>query len=420
MEHIDLIGREKGISTDRIIEALEEAIANAARKNFRSAENLQAFFNRETGEIEVYAYKEVVETVEDPDLEISLAEAQQMIDEAEIGDELAIQKNIEGLGRIAAQTAKQIIFQKVREAERENIFEEYSDRVGELVNGTVKRFEKGNLIIDLGKYEGILRKDQQSRYERYSQGERIRCVIIDVKKDSKDPQIELSRIDPNLLIELFEMEVPEIYDGTIVIKNAVREAGERAKIAVMSKEPDIDPVGACVGMRGSRVQNIIRELRNEKIDIIEYDEEITTFVRNALNPAKINQIVIQDHIDKDIDVIVEEDQLSLAIGKKGQNVRLASLLTGWNIDIKAEGDRKRLAEEQFEAMARESLGLSGSAEAEEDEELEVEEEVMADEAEEDFAEEIEEEETAAEEETEIETETVEEPDEAETEEKTDE
>jgi N utilization substance protein A len=363
MDHIEFIGREKGISSDRIIEALEEALANAARKSFRSNENLQAFFNRETGEIEVYAYKTVVDDIEDPDLEITIEEARLMLDEAELGDELAIQKNIQGLGRIAAQTAKQIIFQKVREAERENVYEEYSDRIGDLVNGTVKRFEKGSIIIDLGRYEGIIRRTEQSRFERYNQGERVRAVIVDVKKDSKDPQIELSRTDPKLLIALFEMEVPEIYDGTIIIKSAVREPGERAKIAVESKESDIDPVGACVGMRGSRVQSIIRELRNEKIDIIEYDEDPLVYVRNALNPAKISRLDIIDHIDRDMEVIVSEDQLSLAIGKRGQNVRLASLLTGWNLDIQGEGERVKAAEDYFDALTQ------GKAELNEDMEL---------------------------------------------------
>jgi len=297
MQHIEMIGREKGIAIDKIIEALEEAMANAARKNFRSNERLQAFFNRETGDIEVFAYKTVVEEVEDPDLEISLKEAKELIEEVGLGDELAIQKETEGLGRIAAQTAKQIIFQKVREAERENIYEEYRDRIGDIVNGTVKRFEKGNIIVDLGRYEAILRRSEQSRAERYSQGERIRAVIVDVKRESKDPQIELSRTDPRLLMKLFEMEVPEIYDGTIIIVGAVREPGERAKIGVRSREMDIDPVGACVGMRGSRVQNIIRELRNEKIDIIEYSDDPIRYVTNALSPARISKIAIVDDED---------------------------------------------------------------------------------------------------------------------------
>ena len=358
MHHIEMIGREKGIATEKIIEALEEAMANAARKNFRSEENMQAFFNRETGEIEVYAYKTVVEKVENPDLEISYVEAKELIEEAEIGDELAIEKDMQELGRIAAQTAKQIILQKVREAERENIYNEYSDRIGDVVNGMVKRFEKGNLIVDLGRYEGILRRSEQSRSERYSQGERVRSVIVDVKKESKDPQIELSRTDPRLLMNLFEMEVPEIYDGTIVIKSAVREPGERAKISVFSKEADIDPVGACVGMRGSRVQNIIRELRNEKIDIIEYSEDPVRFVTNALSPARISKILITDNVEREMEVIVAEDQLSLAIGRRGQNVRLASLLSGWKLDIKGEGEKKQEVEEQMAKLADGKLAMT--------------------------------------------------------------
>lgn len=358
MHHIEMIGREKGISTEKIIEALEEAMANAARKNFRTNENLQAFFNRETGEIEVYSYKVVAEKVEDPDLEISLEEAQALIEEAEVGDELAIQKDTADLGRIAAQTAKQIIFQKVREAERENIFSEYYDRIGDIVNGTVKRFDKGSIIVDLGRYEAILRKSEQSRVERYNQGERIRTVIVEVRKESKDPQIELSRTRPLLLEKLFEMEVPEIYDGTIIIEGAVREPGERAKISVRSKEPDIDPVGACVGMRGSRVQNIIRELRNEKIDIIEHSEDPIKYVTNALNPAKISKITITDNEEREMEVIVADDQLSLAIGKRGQNVRLASLLTGWKLDIKGEGEKKREVEEQMDLLVEGRLQVS--------------------------------------------------------------
>ena len=369
MHHIEMIGREKGIPTEKIIEALEEAMANAARKNFRSDEKLQAFFNRETGEIEVYAYKTVVETVEDPDLEISLKEAKELIEEAELGDELAIQKDTEDLGRIAAQTAKQIIFQKVREAERENIYEEYRDRIGDIVNGTVKRFEKGNIIVDLGRYESIMRKSEQSRAERYSQGERIRAVIIDVKKESKDPQIELSRTDHRLLMKLFEMEVPEIYDGTIQIVDAVREPGERAKIGVRSREMDIDPVGACVGMRGSRVQNIIRELRNEKIDIIEYSDDPVRYVSNSLSPARISKILIVDAEEKEMDVIVSDDQLSLAIGRRGQNVRLASLLTGWKLDIIGEGEKKKEAEEQMARLADGTLTFSDEMELVETEEF---------------------------------------------------
>jgi N utilization substance protein A len=257
---------------------------------------------------------------------------------------------MEELGRIAAQTAKQILFQKVRDAVRSNVYEQYIDRVGELVNGFVKRFERGNMIVDLGNLEAILPRSQQSRGEQWNQGERIRVVITNVSKESKGPQIEVSRTSPELLERLFEMEVPEIYDGTVVIKSCVREPGERAKIAVVSNERDVDPVGACVGMKGSRVQAIIRELRGEKIDIIEWSEEPSVFAANSLSPAKVNQVRITDIENRQMEVIVNEDQLSLAIGKRGQNVRLATKLVGWNIDIRSEEELKKEVAEQMGAM----------------------------------------------------------------------
>jgi transcription termination/antitermination protein NusA len=257
---------------------------------------------------------------------------------------------MEGLGRIAAQTAKQILFQKVRDAVRSNVYEQYIDKIGDLVNGYVKRFERGNIIVDLGNLEAILPRSQQSRGEQWNQGERIRVVINNVSKESKGPQVEVSRTSPELLLRLFEMEVPEIYDGTVVIKSAVREPGERAKIAVMSNERDVDPVGACVGMKGSRVQAIIRELRGEKIDIIEWSDEPSVFAANALSPAKVNQVRITDIENRQMEVIVNEDQLSLAIGKRGQNVRLATKLVGWNIDIRSEEEIKREVTEQMGAL----------------------------------------------------------------------
>jgi N utilization substance protein A len=263
---------------------------------------------------------------------------------------------MEELGRIAAQTAKQILFQKVRDAVRSNVYEQYIDKIGDLVNGYVKRFERGNIIVDLGNLEAILPRSQQSRGEQWNQGERIRVVINNVSKESKGPQVEVSRTSPELLLRLFEMEVPEIYDGTVVIKSAVREPGERAKIAVMSNERDVDPVGACVGMKGSRVQAIIRELRGEKIDIIEWSDEPSVFAANALSPAKVNQVRITDIENRQMEVIVNEDQLSLAIGKRGQNVRLATKLVGWNIDIRSEEEIKR---EVTEAMG--ALIASGEA-----------------------------------------------------------
>jgi len=352
LQAIEQVGREKGIEVDVIIRAVEDAYAAASKKYYRTKEEIGARFNRNSGALEVFARKKVVESVSNPDLEISLSDAEEMNPEANLESVLEIPRPVEGLGRIAAQAAKQIIFQKVREAERENIYKEYSGRLGELINGFVKRFERGSIIVDLGKTEAVLPKKEQSKAEHYNQADRIRAIIVDVDKNAKGPQIILSRTDPRLLIKLFEMEVPEIYDGTVKIEVAVRDAGDRAKIAVRSKDKDVDPVGACVGMKGSRVQAIIRELRGEKIDIVQYSEEISSFVTHALNPARINRVSIVDMEGKVLEVVVDDDQLSLAIGKKGQNVRLASRLVGWRIDIKSEQDKKREVEMEMERMAR--------------------------------------------------------------------
>ena len=270
----------------------------------------------------------------------------------ELGDEMEFPKPTEVLGRIAAQTAKQVIFQKVREAERENIFAEYNQRIGEVVNGTVKRFENGDIIIEIGRIEAVLPRKEQSRAESYTPGDRVRTVIKGVNRSAKGPQIVLSRTDPALLIKLFEQEVPEIYDGTVMIRGAVREAGDRAKVAVFSRERDVDPVGACVGMKGTRVQSIIRELRGEKIDIVEWSDDPIAFVTNALSPAKVQRVSIVDDHERVMEVVVEDKQLSLAIGKKGQNVRLAAKLTGWRIDIKSEEEKRREVEAQFERPRR--------------------------------------------------------------------
>ena len=261
-------------------------------------------------------------------------------------------KPTEVLGRIAAQTAKQVIFQKVREAERENVFAEYNQRIGEVVNGTVKRFENGDIIVEIGRIEAVLPRKEQSRAESYTPADRVRTVIKGVNRSAKGPQIVLSRTDPALLIKLFEQEVPEIYDGTVMIRGAVREAGDRAKVAVFSRERDVDPVGACVGMKGTRVQSIIRELRGEKIDIVEWSEDPIAFVTNALSPAKVQRVSIVDDRERVMEVVVEDKQLSLAIGKKGQNVRLAAKLTGWRIDIKSEEEKRREVEAQFERARR--------------------------------------------------------------------
>jgi N utilization substance protein A len=349
-QNIEALCQEQGIDRDLVIEAIKEAVRAAAKKQFKGGEDIQVDWTPETG-LELSASKVVVEEVNDPSTELSIDEAKELGgEEVEVGDALLLPMPMEELGRIAAQTAKQILFQKVRDAVRSNVYEQYIDRVGELGNGFVKRFERGNMIVDLGNLEAILPRSQQSRGEQWNQGERIRVVITNVSKESKGPQIEVSRTSPELLERLFEMEVPEIYDGTVVIKSCVREPGERAKIAVVSNERDVDPVGACVGMKGSRVQAIIRELRGEKIDIIEWSEEPSVFAANSLSPAKVNQVRITDIENRQMEVIVNEDQLSLAIGKRGQNVRLATKLVGWNIDIRSEEEIKKEVAEAMGAM----------------------------------------------------------------------
>ena len=349
-QNIEALCQEQGIDRELVVEAIKEAVRAAAKKQFKGGEDIQVDWSPESG-LELSASKVVVDDVADPSTEMSIEEARELGgDEVELGDALLLPMPMEELGRIAAQTAKQILFQKVRDAVRSNVYEQYIDRVGELVNGFVKRFERGNMIVDLGNLEAILPRSQQSRGEQWNQGERIRVVITNVSKESKGPQIEVSRTSPELLERLFEMEVPEIYDGTVVIKSCVREPGERAKIAVVSNERDVDPVGACVGMKGSRVQAIIRELRGEKIDIIEWSEEPSVFAANSLSPAKVNQVRITDIENRQMEVIVNEDQLSLAIGKRGQNVRLATKLVGWNIDIRSEEELKKEVAEQMGAM----------------------------------------------------------------------
>jgi N utilization substance protein A len=350
-ETIEQLSREKNIALDVIVSAMEDAVVMASRKQFRTKEDLHAIYNRESGQIELYAVKKVVSQVVNPDLEIDINEALEEVgEEVEIGDELQFPRPMEDLGRIAAQTAKQIIFQKVREAERNNVYEEYIGKKTDLVNGFMKRYERGNVIVDLGKIEAILPRAEQSPVENFSQGERIRVVIHDVTKESKGPQVVVSRASAELLKRLFEMEVPEIYDGTVTIKAAVREPGDRAKIAVSSTDPDVDPVGACVGMKGSRVQAIIRELRGEKIDIIQWSPDPAIFAANALSPAKVSKVQVTDFQNQQLEVMVEESQLSLAIGKRGQNVRLAAKLVGWHIDIRSEAEMKREVALQMEAL----------------------------------------------------------------------
>jgi N utilization substance protein A len=365
---IEALAKERGIDPQVVIAAIEDAVLTASRKVFKGGENLKARFNGETGHVDLVAVRTVVETVEDPAIEISITEARETYTEAygeevaagiEIGDEMEFPRPTEGFGRIAAQTAKQVIFQKVREAERENIFAEYNDRVGEVLTGTVKRFENGDIIVEIGRIETVLPRKEQSRAESYAPGDRVRAVIKAATRSTKGPQIILSRTDPALLTKLFEQEVPEIYDNTVIIKGAVREAGDRAKVAVYSRERDVDPVGACVGMKGTRVQAIIRELRGEKIDIVEWSEDPVLFVTNALSPAKAQRVTIIDDHEKVMEVVVEDRQLSLAIGKKGQNVRLAAKLTGWRIDIRSEEEKRKEVEAQFE----EGLEVPGEGEA---------------------------------------------------------
>jgi transcription termination/antitermination protein NusA len=351
-QQIDQISREKNINPEVIIAAIEDAILTASKKYYKGAEDLRSRFNNETGTIEVFAVRQIVDSVEIPETQIGLDEAQKLIPEAEVGQEIEFPKPTDVLGRIAAQTAKQVIFQKVREAERDNVFAEYSGRVGEVVNGIIKRQEMGDFVVDLGRAEAVLPRKEQSRAETYQTGDRIRVAITKVMKSAKGPQVVVSRTDPALLIKLFEMEVPEIYDGTVQIKGCVREAGERAKVAVVSRERDVDPVGACVGMKGTRVQSIIRELRGEKIDIVEWNDDPATFVVNALSPAKVSRVSVLDDEQRIMEVVVEDKQLSLAIGKKGQNVRLAAKIVGWRIDIKSEEEKRQEVEAEMARMAR--------------------------------------------------------------------
>jgi N utilization substance protein A len=401
-KNIKALAYEKSIDVERVFKALEDALATAARKYYKTREPMETVIDRTSGQMIMYVIKEVVEdenqiedpqaqwtmeqarkvdpevevggkirlsyitkevvdVVRDPNMQIRTYEAQKIDKEVEQGDEVHIPltKQADEFGRIAAQSAKQVLYQKVREAEREKVYNEFVGKVGELENGYVKRFERGDMIIDLnGKTEGIIPRSQQSRAERYSQGDRIKAVIIDVHTQPKGPQVVLSRTDPRLLIKLFEMEVPEIYDGTVVIKGAVREPGERAKIAVASRERDVDPVGACVGMKGSRVQSIIRELRGEKIDIIPWNDDVVTFAQNSLAPAKITRVSVTSDESAHrphLDVIVDNDQLSLAIGKRGLNVRLAAELIGAKIDIKSEEEVKGEVADALSAMLQEAM-----------------------------------------------------------------
>jgi N utilization substance protein A len=353
---IEQIGREKGITTEVLFEALESALLSASKRTMGVGENVRLTLDRRTGAIRVFAEKKVVEAVTDPKLEITLAEARALKPDVQLEDTVEVDLPQREFGRIAAQTAKQVILQRVREAERQGIFSEYKDREGNLVRGVVHRIEKRTVVVDLGRTEAVLTEREQIPGERYSAGDRIRAYILEVRNTPKGPQVLLSRSHPGFLMRLFETEIPEIAEGIVQVKGAAREPGERAKLAVASTKRDVDPIGACVGLRGTRIQVIVRELRGEKIDIIEWAEDLPTLVARALSPAKVASVTLQgEGEERSALVVVPDNQLSLAIGKKGQNARLAAKLTGLRIDVKSETEleeeRRRHEEERARGLA---------------------------------------------------------------------
>jgi N utilization substance protein A len=348
---IDQVSREKGLDREVLVKALEEAVKAAARKKLGPTYDLEVNFNDEIGEIEVFEFKEVVEKVENEHLQVSKEEAERIDPDSEIGDSLGIKMDTDEFGRIAAQSAKQVIMQRLREAERNVVYDDYKDRRGEIVHGIVQRFDKGNIIVNLGRAEAELTLKEQIPKETYKQGDRIRAYIYDVKQYSRGPQIVLSRTHPNFLSALFENEVPEIAEGIVSIVQVAREPGSRAKIAVNSRDSDVDPVGACVGMKGTRVQAVVQELRGEKIDIVPWDPDPAKFICNALAPAEIVRVVV-DEERKSMEVVVPDDQLSLAIGKRGQNVRLASKLSGWHLDVTSESNYNRALKQAYESLLK--------------------------------------------------------------------
>ncbi len=346
---IDQVGKDKGISREVVVETLEKALVTAARRKYGMEREIEARFNEQSGEIELYEFKTVVEAPAG-DEQISIEEARQHDPEAELDDQIGLRLDTTGFGRIAAQTAKQVIIQEVRGAERQMIYDEYKDRKGEIVHGIVRRIEKGSLIVDLGRAEGIVLRKEQVPREMYRVNERIRAYVLDVLKEAKGPQIILSRACTEFLIKLFEQEVPEMYEGVVQIEAAAREPGARAKIAVVSRDSDVDPVGACVGMRGSRVQAVVQELRGEKIDIVPWNSDPVKYVCSALAPAQVVRVIVDDE-KRSMDVIVPDDQLSLAIGKKGQNVRLAVQATRWKINIKSETSMLEVQDDLAQALS---------------------------------------------------------------------
>ncbi|MBA3013870.1 MAG: transcription termination factor NusA [Proteobacteria bacterium] len=347
---IDQVCRDKGINRDLLIKGLEEAVMSAAKKKFGMRREMEAQYNDETGEVELYQFRTVVETVEDEQTQISLAEAQVLDPDVELTDDLGSKmENVSELGRIAAQSAKQVIIQKMKDAEREVVYEMFKDRKGDVVNGIVQRFERGHIIVNLGRTDAILPRNEQMPRRSYHQGDRIRALLMDIRQDARDSQLILSRTDKQFVAKLFAIEVPEIAEGIVTILAVAREPGVRAKIAVSSSENDVDPVGACVGMKGSRVQNVVQELQGERIDIVPWSPDPAKFVSNALAPAEVSMVVV-DEERRTLQVVVADDQLSLAIGRGGQNVRLASELMGWRIDVKSEQKYQKLMEEGFQSL----------------------------------------------------------------------
>ncbi|MDL1982545.1 MAG: transcription termination factor NusA [Deltaproteobacteria bacterium] len=346
---VEQVGRDKGIDSEVLIKALEDALKSAARKKFGSNIDIEVKYNEESGEIEVFQFKEVVENITEPDLQISLEEAYKLDPESKIGDSLGTKMDASTFGRIAAQSAKQVIIQKMKDAERDAVYSSFIDRKGEIINGIVQRVDRGDIIVNLGHTEGILPEREQVPKEIYRRGDRVRAQILDVLHDSRGPQIILSRTHPNFLVSLFKTEVPEISEGIVSIMAAAREPGIRAKIAVASNDSDIDPVGACVGMKGSRVQNVVQELKGEKIDIVSWHIDPAKFVCNALAPAEISRVII-DEENRLMEVIVPDEFLSIAIGKKGQNVRLASKLTKWHLDVINETKYSQAMQDGYDSL----------------------------------------------------------------------
>ena len=355
---IEQVSREKGIDREVLIKTIEEAVRAAAAKKLGQDYDLEVAFNEEMGEIEIFEFKEVVEGIGDEHVEVSLEDAREMDPDCELGDSLGIKMDMDELGRIAAQSAKQVLMQRLREAEKDIVYDDYKDRRGEVIHGIAQRFDKGGIIVNLGRTEAELTSKEQIPRESYKQGDRVRAYILDVKQFSRGPQIILSRTHPNFLSALFENEVPEIAEGIVTIVQVAREPGSRAKIAVSSRDSDVDPVGACVGMKGSRVQAVVQELRGEKIDIVTWDPDSAKFICNALAPAEITRVIV-DEGNQRMEVVVPDDQLSLAIGKRGQNVRLASKISGWNLDVTGETNYNSALKDAYNAL----LTLDGVGEA---------------------------------------------------------